>query len=234
MKEFSYKGFDRKGRPVSGTTAAESAQEVRVQLQKFGFTDIKIREAGSQSAPQAEKPTPSEEKLPDDYVQRMVDGLIDIDRAATEQEAEEDEWRRADVIAHVKRRRRRENIGLIITVAVIALLAIYYIYDKATAITQPQPQFVIRSDSPMLTLKDVFVKGNELYFTVFSRDWNGNVRVDFKAWDPFDRQVDFGTARMGYIGEHYGANPEKTSAFSLRKHRFYERIEVVVRGDEGK
>lgn len=233
MKEFSYKGFDRKGRPVSGTTAAESARDVRAQLQKFGFSEFKIWEAGTQPLPQAE-PTPAEEKLPDDYVQRMVDGLIDIDQPATEQEVEEDEWRRAEVIAQVKRRRRRENIGLIVIVAVIALLIIYYIYDKATAITQPQPKFIIRSESPMLTLKDVFVKGDELYFTVFSRDWNGNVRVDFEAWDPFDQRVDFGTARMGYIGEHYGANPEKTSAFSLKKHRFYDRIEVVVGGDEGK
>ena len=233
MKEFSYKGFDRKGRPVSGQTTAESAQEVRAQLQKFGFTEIKIREAGTQPVPQAE-PTPAEEKLPDDYVQRMVDGLIDIDQPASGQEAEEDEWRRAEVIAQVKRRRRRENIWLIVAVAVIGLLVIYYIYDKATAITQPQPQFIIRSESPMLTLKDVFVKDNDLYFTVFSRDWNGNVRVDFEAWDPFDQRVDFGTARMGYIGEHYGANPEKTSAFSLRKYRFYDRIEVVVKGDEGK
>jgi hypothetical protein len=233
VKEFSYEGVDRKGRSVSGTTSAESAAEVKAQLQKFGFSKINIREGGTEPV-SAESSGSSPGKLGDDYVQKMVDGLIEVSEPATEEAAEEDEWRRADVIAKVKKRRRRENIGFGIIIAVLAIIVLYYVYDKATAITAPQPKIIMRSSSQMLTFKDVYVKDDQLFFTVFSRDWNGNVRVDFKAWDPFDEQIDFGTARLGYLGEHYGADPQKTSTFQLKKTRFYERIEILVSGDEGK
>jgi hypothetical protein len=233
MKEFSYQGTDRRGRAVTGTTAAENAQEVEAQLLKFGFSNIQIEATGAR--PQAEETKKAAaEKLPDDYVQKLIDGDIAIEQPATEEEAEEDEWRRAEVYAKVARRRRRENFALAIALVVIGLAAIYYIFEKATAITAPQPTIIMRSGSQMLSFKDVYVKGNELFFTIFSREWNGNVRVDFKAWDPFDEQIDFGTARLGHIGEHYGGSSEKTSAFKLKKSRFYERIEILVSGDEGK
>ena len=86
----------------------------------------------------------------------------------------------------------------------------------------------------MLTFKDVYIRGRDLVFIVFSPNWNGNVRVDFKAWDPFGKEIDFGTARLGFIGEYYGASPEKSGTFKLKKTRFYERIEIVVSGDEKK
>lgn len=232
MREFSYKGTDRHGRTVTGTTAAESAQEVKEQLRKFGFSNIRIKEAPAETTPAGA--ARAADKLGDDYVQKMVDGLIDATEPPTAEEAEEDEWRRAEMIAKIEHRRRRENVGLVVILVVLGVLGLFYLYDKATAITAPQPTIIMRSSSPMLHFKDVYVKGNELFFTVFSRDWNGNVRVDFKAWDPFDEQVDFGTARLGNIGEHYGGSPEKTSAFKLKKRRFYERIEILVSGDEGK
>jgi hypothetical protein len=233
MKEFSYEGTDRKGRPITGTTAAENAQEVRAQLQKFGFSDIKIKDAGAQPKT-AEKVKPAADKLGDDYVQKMVDGLIDVSEPAPGEEAEEDEWKRADAIAKVKKRRRRENIGFGVIIAILAVLGLFYLYDKATAISAPQPQIIMKTGSQMLSFKDVYVRDNQLFFTVYSRDWNGNVRVDFKAWDPFDQQVDFGTARLGYLGERFHASPEKTSTFQLKKTRYYERIEIMVSGDEGK
>jgi hypothetical protein len=234
VREFSYEGVDRRGRPITGTTAAENAQEVKAQLQKFGFSDIKIQDTGARSASQGKPQSAADEKLSDDYVQKMVDGLIDVSEPPTDQEAEEDEWRRAEVYAKIKKRRRRENIGLIIILIILSGVGSYFIYDKATAIKAPQPQIIMSSRSKMLSFKDVYVKDNQLFFTVFSRDWNGNVRVDFKAWDPFNEQIDFGTARLGFLGEHYGASPRKTSTFQLKRSRYYERIEIMVSGDEGK
>jgi len=92
----------------------------------------------------------------------------------------------------------------------------------------------MRSGSEMLSFKDVYVKGSDIVFIVFARNWNGNVRVDFKAWDPFENVVDFGTARLGFIGDHYGGSPEKSGTFKLKKTRYYETIEIRVNGDEGK
>ncbi len=231
MKEFSYEAIDRKGRPINGTTAAESAQDVKAQLQKFGFNNIRVKTAAVR-APAAG--TESSENLPEDYVQKLVDGEIDVRDLAAEQEAEEDEWRRAEAIQKIQRRRKRETVGLTIFLVVLGIVVLYFVYEKATAITAPQPTIIMRSGNPMLSFKDVYVKDNELCFTVFSRDWNGNVRVDFKAWDPFDEQIDFGIARLGNIGEHYGGSAEKSSQFKLKKRRFYERIEILVSGDEGK
>jgi hypothetical protein len=37
----------------------------------------------------------------------------------------------------------------------------------------------------MLSFKDVYVKGQTLVFIVFAPNWNGNVRVDYKAWGPY-------------------------------------------------
>lgn len=86
----------------------------------------------------------------------------------------------------------------------------------------------------MLSFKDVYVKDQDLVFIVHSRSWNGNVRVDFQAWDALENRIDFGTARLGFIGEHYGGSSDKSGTFRLKKSRFYERIELLVSGDEGK
>jgi len=87
----------------------------------------------------------------------------------------------------------------------------------------PQPTISMRSGSQMLSFKDVYVKDNELHFTVSSRDWNGNVRVDFKAWDPFDEQIDFGTARLCHSSDERGRDEgqrtdtqERTPAIGIR------------------
>jgi hypothetical protein len=93
---------------------------------------------------------------------------------------------------------------------------------------------IMRSSSEMLTFKDVYVKGGNLVFVIYAKNWNGNVRVDFRAWDPFDNVVDFGAARLGYIGVHFGGSAEKSGTFKLKKTRFYDTIEVRVSGDEGK
>ncbi|NQU09017.1 MAG: hypothetical protein HQ583_10665 [Candidatus Abyssubacteria bacterium] len=224
MKEFEYEGVDKNGRTVRGSTTAESVREVKAQLVEFGFTNIRVEEKGVAPAPM--------DQAGDDYIQRPVDG--DIEETPPEEEVEEDEWRRLEVLERVRRYRRKENIALAIILVVLGFLAAYFIYDKITEIPAPQPTIVTQSSSEMLTFKDVYIRGRDLVFIVFSPNWNGNVRVDFKAWDPFGKEIDHGTARLGFIGEYYGATPEKSGTFKLKKTRFYEKIEIVVSGDEEK
>ncbi|GAB4343060.1 MAG: hypothetical protein Kow0099_21130 [Candidatus Abyssubacteria bacterium] len=224
MRTFTYRGIDRHGRSVSGSTVAQSEREVRAQLVKFGFSKIQVTEETSGSV---------KEQLPDDYVQKLVDGDIAVE-AKTEEEVEEDEWRRAEVLARARRFRKRENVALVVTVIILGCLAAYFIFDRMTALPAPEPTIIADSTSELLRFKEIYIRGNDLIFVVYGPRWNGNVRVDFQAWDPFEHKIDFGTARLGFIGDYYGGSAEKSGVFKLKKRRFYERIELLVSGDEGK
>ncbi len=231
MKKFNYQGVNAQGRVVTGSTTAANEQEVKAQLVKFGFKNIRVKE----ETPSPVRSGPSgraDAQASDDFIQKPVDGDVEVGEPLSEEEAEEDEWYRAEAFAQIRRFRRRENIVLVISLILVGVFAAYFIYDKMTEIPAPQPQIITRSKSEMLSFKDVYVRGDDLVFVVFSRNWNGNVRVDFQAWDSFDNRVDFGTARMGSIGEHYGGSPEKTGTVKLKKYKYYERIELLVSGDE--
>ncbi len=256
MKKFSYEGVDKNGRTVTGSTAAANEQEVKAQLKKFGFSNVRVHEekahagqippSGKPSVPSKKVSAPAAspsrvkqsaqpaEPMQEDFVQKLVDGDIEVGEPATEEEAEREAWYREEALERARKFRRRERIAMIISVVLVGVAAAYFIYDKLTEIPAPQPQIIMRSANEMLVLKDVYVKGPDLVFVVYSRNWNGNVRVDFQAWDAFDRRIDFGTARLGFIGEHYGGSPEKSGTFRLKKSKFYERIEILVSGDEGK
>ena len=233
MKQYDYEGVDKNGRAVRGTTAASSKDDVRAQLREFGFREIRVKTKRAGKSP-IEQPQQVEEAPPDDLVQQLVDGDISVEEAADEEEAEQAEWRRLEVIARVRKYRRKENITIFFTLVVMGILATYFIIDKMTEIKAPQPKIITRSGSEMLSFKDVYVDGMDLVFIVYGKNWNGNVRVDFKAWDPFNEVAGFGTARLGFIGDHYQGSPEKSGTFKLKKTRYYETIEIRVNGDEGK
>lgn len=232
VKKFNYEGVDRKGRTGTGSTRADSADEVRAQLKQFGFKNIRITEDTTRA--REEPSAQAEEAPPDDFVQKLVDGDIAVEQPYGEEEQEEGEWRRAEVFARIRRYRRRENTVTAIIIVVLIAIVGPYIFRRMTKIEAPQPRIITSSTSEMLSFKDVYVKDDYLVFVVFSRTWNGNVRVDIRAWDVFDNVVAAGTARLGFIGEHYGASPEKSGTFKLKKTRFYEKIQLVVTGDEGK
>ncbi len=233
MKKFNYEGINKSGQAVTGTTQGENEQQVKAQLVKFGFTNITVREEAERKD-RSDRPSADSRELPDDFVQRMVDGDIDVAGPVSGDEAEEDEWYRAEALANIRRLRRRENIALVITVIVLGVFGAYFLYNKMTEVSAPEPRIITRSSSAMLSFNDVYVKGADLVFIVHAPNWNGNVRVDFQAWDAFDNRIDFGTARLGFIGEHYGGAPQKSGTFTLKPTRFYERIELLVSGDEGK
>jgi len=236
MKQFDYEGVDKNGRTVRGTTAGVSLKAVKAQLKEFGFGKIHVEEKDASEA-RRRAPREEQETLADDFVQQLVDGDIEVEARAPadeEEEAEGGEWRRLEVLERVRKYRYRENIIILVMLIVLVSFAAYFIYDKMTNIPAPQPKIIMRSGSEMLSFKDVYVKGSDIVFIVFARNWNGNVRVDFKAWDPFENVVDFGTARLGFIGDHYGGSPEKSGTFKLKKTRYYETIEIRVNGDEGK
>jgi hypothetical protein len=224
MKDFAYEGLDKNGRLVRGSTAGTDEQQVRKQLKRFGFTNIRIEEqVGSQTfGDQFSGGFGRESDAADVGASDPFEG----------HEIDEEEWKRADALARARRHRHRENIALVISLILIGTFAAYFLYDKLTEIPAPQPTIITNTTSEMLSLKDVYVKDGNLVFIVYSRNWNGNVRVDFQAWDAFDNRIDFGTARVGFVGEYYGASPEKSGAVRLKKNRFYERIEVLVSGDE--
>lgn len=233
MKQFDYEGVDRKGRTISGTTSAADKEEAKARLEKFKLREVHIKERGA-SKRQIDQPRHIEEPPPDDLIQKLVDGDIAVEETIGEEEADGDEWRRLEVLARVRNYRRKENITVVVTLIVFGVLAAYFMYDKATEVKAPQPKIITRSSNEMLTFKDVYVKGQDLIFVVYARNWNGNVRVDFKAWDPFENVAGFGTARLGFIGDHYGGSPEKSGTFKLKKTRYYETIEIRVSGDEGR
>ncbi len=189
--------------------------------------------AGSKSVSGA-KPAPAGEPLPEDFVQKLIDGDIQIPEPAVEEETEEDEWYRAEAFARTRRYRYRQNVALIISLIVLGSIISYFVYDKLTEIPAPEPKIITKSQNELLSLKDVYIRGDDLVFVVYSRNWNGNVRVDFQAWDVFDTKIDSGTARLGFIGDHYGGSPQQSGTFKLKKSKFYERIELLVSGDEGK
>jgi len=222
VKEFAYVGTDKNGRVVEGSTAGTDAKQVAAQLAEFGFTNVRVVEQASSQTYGDQASDGSTEAAGDFGFGQRDDG----------EETDDEEWKRADALARARRFRRRENIALVITLILLGTFLAYYIYDKITEIPAPQPEILINSSSGMLSLKDVHVKDGELRFLVFSRNWNGNVRVDYRAWDAFDQVIDFGTARIGFVGEYYGGSPEKSGAVELKKNRFYERIEVIVTGDE--
>jgi hypothetical protein len=232
MRKFNYTGVDKSGRTINGSTMAASEEEVRNQLTEFGFKNIHIEEATS-SATTIEQPA-QEGRPTEDLVQQLVFGDTRTEEAVDDEEAAIQEWERAETFIRIRRYRRRENIALVITLILLGAIAAYFVFDKVTEVSAPQPEIVTRRGSPMLTFKDVYVKGQELVFIVHAPNWNGNVRVDFKAWDPVDKKkpMDFGTARIGFIGDHYGGTPQKSGTFKLKKMRFYDRIEIVVSGDE--
>jgi hypothetical protein len=233
MKQYDYEGVDKTGRTVRGTTAASSKEDVKIQLKEFGFRDIRIKTKRTHKSP-VEQPQHVEEAPPVDLVQQLVDGDVSIDDELDEEEAAQAEWRRLEVIARVRKYRHKENITIFFTLVVLGILATYFIIDKMTEIKAPQPKIITRSGSEMLSFKDVYVDGMDLVFIVYGKSWNGNVRVDFKAWDPFNEVADFGTARLGFIGDHYRGSPEKSGTFKLKKTRYYETIEIRVNGDEGR
>jgi hypothetical protein len=233
MKTFNYQGVDKRGRAIRGSTTAESKREVKAQLAKFGFSDIEVEEEAA-SPPDSGPSEGPEGQATVDLVQKLVDGDIEVEAPVSPEEIEEDEWRRAESLARISRYRHRENIALVLSLILVGTVAAYFIYQKMTEIPAPQPKIITSTASEMLTLKDVYVKGDDLVFVVFSRNWNGNVRVDFQAWDVFDERIDFGMARIGFVGEYLGGSPEKSGTFKLKKSRFYERIEIMVSGDEGK
>lgn len=227
MSNFRYEGIDPQGRPIKGSTSGANKQEVISQLRMFGFTKIRIKE-------EADAPAQTEEVSPDGSVQKPVDGETLIDEPVSEDEEDEDEWRRAEAFARTRALRRRENIILIVLVVVLGCMAIYIVYNRITRIEAPQPKIITYSTTEMLSFKDVYVRDPDLVFVIFGRDWNGNVKVDFEAWDPQGSRIDFGTKRLGFVGEHFGGAPEKSGAFKLKKYRFYDKIVIAVSGDEGK
>jgi hypothetical protein len=233
MKQYDYEGVDKNGRAVRGTTAASSKDDVRAQLKEFGFREIRVKTKRAAKSP-VEQPQQVEEAPPVDLVQQLVDGDIGIEDPVDEEEAAQDEWRRLEVIARVRKYRHKENITIFFTLLIVGFLAIYFIFDRMTEIKAPQPKIITRSGSQSLSFKDVYVDGTDLVFIVYGKNWNGNVRVDFKAWDPFDEVAGFGTARLGFIGAHYRGSPEKSGTFKLKKTRYYDKIEIRVNGDEGK
>jgi hypothetical protein len=233
MKQYDYEGVDKNGRAVRGTTAASSKEEVKAQLKEFGFSDIRVKTKRTQENPIAQ-PQHVDEAPQVDLVQQLVDGDVKIEDEVDEEDAAQAEWRRLEVISRVRTYRRKENITIFFTLVIVGILATYFIIDKMTEIKAPQPRIITRSGSEMLSFKDVYVDGTNLVFIVYGKDWNGNVRVDFKAWDPFELEVDHGTARLGFIGDHYGGAPEKSGTFNLKKTRYYETIELRVNGDEGR
>ncbi len=233
MKQFDYEGVDKRGRTVHGVTAADSVAEVKAQLKSFGFREVHHVEEKGGSESRQSAPSPPRETKRDDFVERPVDGdpvrdLIMRD----DEETAGDEWRRLEVVAKVRKYRRKENIVLAVSLVIVCAVAAYFIYNKITTIAAPQPKIITRSSSDMLSFADVYVKGPDLVFIVYARDWNGNVRVDYKAWDPYDSVIDFGIARLGFIGDHYGGSSEKSGAIKLKKRRYDETIELLVSGDE--
>ena len=113
MKKFNYTGIDKSGLTTSGSTMGKSKEEVKAQLRQFGFRKIRIKESRAASS-QVEQPSPATETADEVFVQRLVDGDIEIHAPvegaeAEEEEDEEDEWRRADALARVRKHRRREN-----------------------------------------------------------------------------------------------------------------------------
>jgi hypothetical protein len=233
MKQYDYEGIDKNGHAVHGTTAASSKDEVKAQLKEFGFKEIRVKKKRDAESP-VELPRQDEEAPPVDLVQQLVDGDISVEDPADEEEAAEAEWRRMEVIARVRKYRRKENIVIFFTLVIVGFLAIYYVVNKMTEIKAPQPRIITRSGNELLTFRDVYVEGTDLVFMVYGKDWNGNVRVDYKAWDPFNEVAGFGTARLGFVGDHYGGSPEKSGTFKLKKTRYYDTIEIRVNGDEGK
>jgi len=238
VKQYNYKGVDQNGNTVRGTTTGPSKGDVKAQLKEFGFTHIRVKEKVAAEratpAPQGASPPQAEEEPRDDFVQKLIDGDVTIEDDMDEEEAAQDEWRRLEVIQRVREYRHKENITLAIILVVLISVVAYYIFSKMTEVKAPQPKIIAQSSSEMLSFKDVYVDGPDLIFIVYGKNWNGNVRVDFKAWDPFGEPTDRGIARLGFIGDYYGGSPEKSGAIRLKKTRFYETIEVRVSGDEGK
>ena len=231
MAQFDYQGVDKNGRAVRGTTTARSKEDVKAQLKDFGFREIRVK-AKADDPETVELPGGPEEG--GDVVQSHLDDDIDIQDTVDAEEAAEDELRRREVAERVRRYRRKENITIVITLIVVGVLAAYFIFDKMTAITAPQPRIITRSQSELLTFQDLYVEGDSLAFIIHAENWNGNVRVEYKAWDPFGEVAGFGIARLGFIGSHYGGSPEKSGTFKLKKTRYYETIEIIVNGDEDK
>jgi len=233
MRKFTYEGVNKQGRTVTGTTMATNEHEVKAQLVQFGFSKITIKQ-DTDTPTEATRParTAEKEQVPDDLVQKLIDGDIVVEEPAPEGEPEEDEWFQAEAFARIRKFRRRQNIALVITLIILGSVIAYFIYDRLTEIPAPQPTIITKSKSEMLSFKDVYVDGPDLVFVISARNWNGNVRVDYQAWDAFDTKIDFGIARLGFIGDHYGGSPEKSGAIRLKKYKFYERIELLVSGDE--
>ena len=232
MAQFDYQGVDKNGRSVRGTTTAQSEEDVKAQLKDLGFREIRVK-ARAADPETVELPGSPEEQF-GDAVQRPVEDDLGIQDTIDAEEAAEGELRRREVVERVRRYRHKENITIVITLIVVGVLASYFIFDKMTAITAPQPRIITRSQSELLTFQDLYVEGGSLVFIIHAENWNGNVRVDYRAWDPFGKVADFGTARLGFIGDHYGGSPEKSGTFRLKKTRYYETIEMIVSGDEDK
>lgn len=236
MKKFDYTGIDKNGLTTSGSTMGESAEEVKAQLRDFGFRNIRIKESGTPSR-ETEQPSPETGAADEDFAERLVDGRMEIQtpvEGMEPEEDEEDEWRRADALARLRKHRRRENMALVITLFIVGAIALIFIYDKMTEIDAPQPRIIKRSANPLLTLEDAYVEDGNLVFVVYSREWNGNVRVEYEAWDVFDIRIDFGMKRIGNVGEYLGGSPRKSGAVKLKKYRYYDKIDILVRGDEGR
>ncbi len=98
MSNFRYEGIDPQGRPIKGSTSGENKKEVIAQLRTFGFKKIRIKE-------EQDLPAQTEEVPPEDLVQRLADGDRLIDDPVSEEEEDEDEWRRADALARENRKR---------------------------------------------------------------------------------------------------------------------------------
>ena len=224
MKTYTYEGIDKNGRLVRGSTAGTDERQVKAQLAEFGFKNIRVEQQVASESYGA--------RASGDYAEEPMGSDFGYGEPVEEEEADEDEWKRADALARAYRFRRRENIALIISLILVGAVAAYLVYDKMTEMPAPQPEILVNSSSGMLSLKDVRLQDGNLVFVVYSRNWNGNVRVDFQAWDAFDNRIDFGTARVGFVGEYYGGSPERSGAIKLKKSRFYERIEILVSGDE--
>ncbi len=230
---FDYEGIDRTGSRVRGSTTGDSEKEVAEQLKAFGFSEIRVSEGVAPTVP-IEKPSTAEASADDDSVRDPAGVDMEAAEDYDDELAEQEEWRRLDVLAKVRSYRRKENIAMAIAVVLVGAVVAFFLFDKTTEVRAPQPRIIMRSNSEMLSFKDVYVSGDNLIVVIYARNWNGNVRVDFRAWDPFDNVADWGAARLGYIGDHFGGAPEKSGAFKLKKTRFYDTIEVRVRGDEGK
>ncbi len=233
MTKFDYVGVDKNGRTVRGSTTALTRDDVEAQLKEFGFREVRVK-AQSTSQETVQLPSETEEPSADEFAPEPMRGDLGIQDVIDEEEAAEQDWRRLEVLGRVRRYRKKENVTIAVTLIVVGVLAVYFIFDRMTTITAPQPRIIMRSSSEMLSFKDVYVDGLTFVFVVHAKSWNGNVRVDFKAWDPFGEVAGFGTARLGFIGDHYGGSPEKSGTFNLKKTRYYETIEIRVSGDEGK